>query len=88
MSKLRAWMYICDGDVDHPVLTHAKMDWADKYPHWSEVALVPDPVLVGLTEDERTDVRSRVQEYIGIDNIKYGLTLQIATEQAIMEKNK
>ena len=35
-----AYLYICDGDIDHPVLTHKKMDWPEKYPHWQEIPLV------------------------------------------------
>ena len=35
-----AYFYICDGDIDHPVLTHKKMDWPDKYSHWQEIPLV------------------------------------------------
>lgn len=35
-----AYMYICDGDIDHPVLTYTKMDWPEKYPHWQEIPLV------------------------------------------------
>jgi hypothetical protein len=36
----QAYLYICDGDIDHPVLTHKKMDWSEKYPHWQEIPLV------------------------------------------------
>lgn len=43
---------------------------------------------VGLTEDERTNIRSRVQEYTPIDSVKYGLAIQYATEEAIKEKNQ
>ena len=35
----QAYLYICDGDIDHPVLTHKKMDWPEKYPHWQEIPL-------------------------------------------------
>ena len=35
-----AYFYICDGDIDNPVLTHKKMDWPEKYPHWQEIPLV------------------------------------------------
>lgn len=35
-----AYLYICDGDIDNPVLTHKKMDWPEKYPHWQEIPLV------------------------------------------------
>ena len=50
-------------------------------------APTPKREWVGLTDDERSDIRSRVQEYTAMDNIKYGLALQIATEQALKEKN-
>ena len=43
---------------------------------------------VGLTEDERTNIRSRVQEYTPMDSVKYGLAIQYATEEAIKEKNQ
>jgi Icc-related predicted phosphoesterase len=42
---------------------------------------------VGLTDDERLGIRSRVQEYTPIDSVKYGEAIQYATEQALMEKN-
>jgi hypothetical protein len=42
---------------------------------------------VGLTDDERLNIRSRVQEYTLLDSVKYGEAIQIATEQALMEKN-
>jgi hypothetical protein len=42
---------------------------------------------VGLTDKERLDIRSRVQEYTLLDSVKYGEAIQIATEQALMEKN-
>ena len=35
----QAYLYICDGDIDHPVLTEKKMDWPEKYPHWQEIPL-------------------------------------------------
>ena len=44
----QAYLYICDGDIDHPVLTHKKTDWSEKYPHWQEIPLVmaqPEPVI-------------------------------------------
>ena len=50
-----AYLYICDGDIDHPVLTHKKMDWPEKYPHWQEIPLVmakSEHTWVGLTDDE------------------------------------
>lgn len=36
----QAYLYICDGDIDNPVLTHKKKDWPEKYPHWQEIPLV------------------------------------------------
>lgn len=36
----QAYLYVCDGDIDNPVLTHKKMDWPEKYPHWQEIPLV------------------------------------------------
>ena len=39
----QAYLYICDGDIDDPVLTHKKMDWPEKYPHWQEIPLFMAP---------------------------------------------
>jgi hypothetical protein len=47
----------------------------------------PQHEWVGLTEEERTDLRERVQQYTSMDNIKYGLAVQYATEAALREKN-
>lgn len=42
---------------------------------------------VGLTDVERLGIRARVQEYTRIDSVKYGEAIQIATEEALREKN-
>ena len=42
---------------------------------------------VGLTDEERISIRDRVQQYTPIDSVQYGFALQVATEQAIKEKN-
>lgn len=42
---------------------------------------------VGLTIEERTDIRRRIQEYTPMDNIKYGEAVQFFTEEALKEKN-
>ena len=36
-----AWYYYIEGDNSQPVLTHKRQDWAERYPHWREVELVP-----------------------------------------------
>jgi len=49
----QAYLYICDGNIDDPVLTHKKMDWPEKYSHWQEIPLVmAQRQWVGLTERE------------------------------------
>ena len=30
-----------EGDNSQPVLTHKRQDWAERYPHWREIELVP-----------------------------------------------
>lgn len=42
---------------------------------------------VGLTIEERTDIRRRIQEYTPMDDIKYGEAVQFFTEEALKEKN-
>ena len=42
---------------------------------------------VGLTDEERISIRERVQQYTRIDSWQYGFALQVATEQALKEKN-
>jgi hypothetical protein len=42
---------------------------------------------VGLTDDERIDIRARVQEYTPLDSVKYGEAIQRATEAKLKEKN-
>ena len=43
---------------------------------------------VELTEEERTEIRAKVQQYTAIDAIEYGRVLQYFTEQAVREKNE
>ena len=42
---------------------------------------------VDLTDDERIDIRARVQEYTPLDSVKYGEAIQRATEAILKEKN-
>ena len=42
---------------------------------------------VGLTDEERTEIRNKVQVYTSMDNIQYGLAIQHATETILKEKN-
>ena len=42
---------------------------------------------VGLTDEERNEMRSIVQGHTRIDAPTYGLTLQYATEEVLKEKN-
>ena len=41
----------------------------------------------GLTDEERTEIRNKVQVYTSMDNIQYGLAIQHATETMLKEKN-
>lgn len=50
-----AYLYICDGDIDNPVLTHKKMDWPEKYPHWQEIALPFPPKWPALMRGVRVE---------------------------------
>lgn len=47
----------------------------------------PKKEWVGLTIEERTDIRRRIQEYTPMDDIKYGEAVQFFTEEALKEKN-
>ena len=42
---------------------------------------------VDLTDDERIDIRARVQEYTPLDSVKYGEAIQRATEAILKDKN-
>ena len=42
---------------------------------------------VGLTDEELTEMRRKIQEYMPIDYIQYGLTIQNAMEEKLKEKN-
>lgn len=48
----------------------------------------PKKEWVGLTEDERTAIREGVQEWMFINDHRYGKTVQHATELKLMEKNQ
>ena len=76
-----AYLYICDGDIDHPVLTHKKMDWPEKYPHWQEIPLVmakSEHTWVGLTDEE-------LAEFSEAKLGAYDLCLEV--EAKLREKN-
>lgn len=73
-----AYLYICDGDIDNPVLTHKKMDWPEKYSHWSEIPLDMPRPWVGLTDGELAELSD---EKLGA----YDLCLEV--EAKLKEKN-
>jgi len=52
-----AYLYICDGDIDHPVLTHKKMDWPEKYPHWQEIPLVMAQEHAGFVDSKLNPIQ-------------------------------
>ena len=49
--------------------------------------VAPQRTWVGLTDEERTEIRNKVQIYTSMDNIQYGLAIQHATETMLKEKN-
>jgi hypothetical protein len=53
----QAYLYICDGDIDSPVLTHKKMDWPEKYPHWQEIPLVMAQEHVGFVDSKLNPIQ-------------------------------
>ena len=79
----QAYLYICDGDIDHPVLTHKKMDWPEKYPHWQEIPLfMAQRTWVGLTPQERDEINEQVY-----GAVPHHVAFHAAIEQALREKN-
>jgi hypothetical protein len=53
MNEPKAWLYICDGDEKHPVITHTKQDWPNhEGGWWKEVPLYAQREWVGLTDEE------------------------------------
>jgi len=56
MNEPKAWLYICDGDEKHPVITHTKQDWPNhEGGWWKEVPLYAQREWVGLTDEEIED---------------------------------
>jgi hypothetical protein len=53
----------------------------------STTSIPPKREWQGLTDEERTEIRSKVQEYTAMDNIQYGLAVQHATEAKLKELN-
>lgn len=47
----------------------------------------PKKEWVGLTDEELTEMRRKIQEYMPMDYIQYGLTIQNAMEEKLKEKN-
>ena len=91
----QAYLYICDGNVDNPVLTHKKMDWPEKYSHWQEIPLVmAQRSWVGLTDNEADEVYRAAQEQIneywesGGSTIMFPTMLYKAIESKLKDKNK
>ena len=53
MDEPKAWLYICDGDEKHPVITHTKQGWPNhEGGWWKEVPLYAQREWVGLTDEE------------------------------------
>jgi len=53
MDEPKAWLYICDGDEKHPVITHTKQGWPNhEGGWWKEVPLYAQREWVGLTDQE------------------------------------
>ena len=54
MNEPKAWLYICDGDEKHPVITHTKQSWPNhEGGWWKEVPLYAQREWVGLTDEEK-----------------------------------
>jgi hypothetical protein len=76
----QAYLYICDGDIDDPVLTQKKMDWPEKYPHWQEIPLfMAQRTWVNLTNEEIGEIYR-----VGWAN---NMELARAIEAKLKEKN-
>lgn len=69
-------------DKDHTVCLYCERDQTAKVE-----AMFTQRTWAGLTDEERTEIRNRVQVYTSMDNIQYGLAIQHATETMIKEKN-
>ena len=53
MNEPKAWLYICDGDEKHPVITHTKQSWPNhEGGWWKEVPLYAQREWVGLTDED------------------------------------
>lgn len=65
------------------------MVWYDKPPaDASQLYTAPQKKeWVGLTDEELTEMRSKIQEYMPMHYIQYGLTIQNAMEEKLREKN-
>ena len=85
-----AWVEVMNEDGDvwilDPILEAERIDLATKA-GLSVTPLYKNKEWVGLTIEERTNIRSRVQEYTPMDNHKYGEAVQLFTEEALKEKN-
>jgi hypothetical protein len=54
MTEPKAWMYICDGDEKHPVITHTKQDWPNhEGGWWQEFPLYQKREWIGLTDEDK-----------------------------------
>tara|TARA_R110000822_G_scaffold17518_12_gene58968 strand:- start:594 stop:845 length:252 start_codon:yes stop_codon:yes gene_type:complete len=64
MDEPKAWLYICDGDEKHPVITHTKQSWPNhEGGWWKEVPLYAQREWVGLTDDDEILAISNTMPY-------------------------
>ena len=84
MNEPKAWLYICDGDEKHPVITHTKQDWPNhEGGWWKEVPLYAQREWVGLTDEEILKFQDIVPNTLGYDLIEFAQ----AIESKLKEKN-
>ena len=61
MDEPKAWLYICDGDEKHPVITHTKQSWPNhEGGWWKEVPLYAQREWAGLNDDDYKVLREGV----------------------------
>jgi len=79
MNEPKAWLYICDGDEKHPVITHTKQDWPNhEGGWWKEVPLYEQREWRDLTGAE---VKTILGEAKSMEDVVY------RAEAKLKEKN-
>jgi hypothetical protein len=79
MNEPKAWLYICDGDEKHPVITHTKQSWPNhEGGWWREVPLYAQREWRDLTGAE---VKTILGEAKSMEDVVY------RAEAKLKEKN-